>query len=140
LGRHRVLIGVPPPAETDDTPGVRTQYLVLALDDTACEGPLSVRYVYEAPAPVPKWTETRAIPLSREGQTRVYIPVYETGRADGRRRRFRGFKLEARQASCVVGVWRVHGLEEVPLLLNLYVPQDWERHPLYQQMGRRLLP
>jgi hypothetical protein len=118
--------------------GRASDLVVVTLDAAACagRGPLTLMVRYDVDRRDIAHDLSTAFVLARPAigaePTRVFIPVFWAGTPNQTLLRFSGFEVAGAPAACVGRVARVVDAASLPLWLEMQVPADWLKHPLYQ--------
>jgi hypothetical protein len=116
------------------TRGVETTFVAAQFRDDLC-GPMTLGLTvrYQGRTADVDLSERLAVPLGsgRSTPTVVFIPAYD--RAD-ESVRFRGIEVTSSHSRCVGGLFRVEGLDRLPLLMTTVLAADWRDGSLFQRL------
>jgi hypothetical protein len=113
---------------------IEAQLVALQFDNDLCGSanlPLTIRY--SGNPPDVNLSEPITIPLRRAPKASTLLFIATNDRAD-ESIRFRGVEVGAHHAQCVSRLWRVEGLDGVPLLLTTTLAADWRAERLFQRL------
>lgn len=110
--------------------------LVVTLNPTTCAGagPLDLTVRYAADVPSRDLSSAVAVARPAGEPTRVFVPVFWQGAEAVTQLRFSGLEITGAPVDCIAGVARVAAGADLPLWVEMEVPADWRRYPLYESM------
>ena len=112
--------------------------LAVTLDGSACtgSGPIDLTVTHEADVASHDLSTSFRVPRPQAGAdpTKLFVPVFWQGLGDHVDLRFSGLRVAGAPVACVGRVARVTSGPDLPLWVEVVVPPDWQRHPLYESM------
>jgi len=107
---------------------VKTRFVALELDASACRPATTVTYRYDPAYPDLdfSWTATVEQAATGQGVTRLFEPVYA---------QFQGVDVSDPSSACLRQASMLRDLEQWPLLLPAHLRPNWASQPQYQRIA-----